>query len=625
MPVIRITEFDTWRPGYANALVTAYRAGTSTKASIFADEALTVAADNPQYLLDREVSGVLYGKFAVPLYTEQAYYLDVDSSDQTGIARPGLTTLDAQDASNAVVTPTGATRSRQIDDLLGQTIWAADDGAFGSAVATATNTTTLSTAIGRASANGGGRVRLPPGAAAVTTFSLPAGVILCGEGRGITTLQSQSAARVVTITGDKAGFEDMTLDGVALAAGSTGIYAKAIDETHFHNFEIKRFESGLHCKGGQRADWQDFYISNCGSGAKLHGDNGVGDGGSGDQFRHNRWNGGLVNLCTTVGVELKYVDKKCFHNSIHDVGFDTNTGTALKIYGARHTNLDGSWFNGNTVNMTVQDGDDASLSAENTVVGLKMKGGSFQGGTATFTGTCQDIEFTGVEINDVDFTLTNPTNNLLFRDCIEDSLVTIAGDGTKFTRSRSSNADLPASFVRTTDATATVTWKYPLASGQRVSLRAVVIGNKRNANEYGLYHIAQFAHRPVATLAYDGQTANFTAGDIITGGTSGATALAVADSDSGASGTLSLAEVSGTFQNNETITGAISGSALVNGTITQPDAALLGSITSLQTAVEITAGWDAVFSVNAGDVQVTVTGAASSTIDWTTAVQVVSS
>lgn len=73
------------------------------------------------------------------------------------------------------------------------------------------------------------------------------------------------------------------------------------------------------------------------------------------------------------------------------------------------------------------------------------------------------------------------------------------------------------------------------------------------------------------TLAFDGQTANFTAGRTVTGGTSGATATIIAVEDAGATGTLYLRSWSGVaFQDNETITDSLGGSATVNGTISSP-------------------------------------------------------
>nr|QGH72393.1 MAG: hypothetical protein [Podoviridae sp. ctka020] len=69
-------------------------------------------------------------------------------------------------------------------------------------------------------------------------------------------------------------------------------------------------------------------------------------------------------------------------------------------------------------------------------------------------------------------------------------------------------------------------------------------------------------------LAYTTQTANFTAGLKITGGLSGATAIILQDADSGATGTLTLGSISGTFQNGEIITDTSGGSATVNGVVT---------------------------------------------------------
>jgi len=75
--------------------------------------------------------------------------------------------------------------------------------------------------------------------------------------------------------------------------------------------------------------------------------------------------------------------------------------------------------------------------------------------------------------------------------------------------------------------------------------------------------------RLTQTLDYDAQSANFNVGSILTGGTSGATAIILEDSDGGTSGTLTLGNISGTFQNDETITddGGTPGSATADGTV----------------------------------------------------------
>lgn len=70
-----------------------------------------------------------------------------------------------------------------------------------------------------------------------------------------------------------------------------------------------------------------------------------------------------------------------------------------------------------------------------------------------------------------------------------------------------------------------------------------------------------------ADLNYDNQTGNFTVGETVTGQTSGATATIHYDKDDGTTGTLTLKNIQGTFQDNETITDPLGGSALVNGNI----------------------------------------------------------
>ena len=69
----------------------------------------------------------------------------------------------------------------------------------------------------------------------------------------------------------------------------------------------------------------------------------------------------------------------------------------------------------------------------------------------------------------------------------------------------------------------------------------------------------------LSELIYDAQTANFTPGLVLTGGTSGATAIIVLDIDNGTSGTLTIRKVSGAFINNETITDSSTGSATSDG------------------------------------------------------------
>ena len=71
----------------------------------------------------------------------------------------------------------------------------------------------------------------------------------------------------------------------------------------------------------------------------------------------------------------------------------------------------------------------------------------------------------------------------------------------------------------------------------------------------------------LSTLDYDAQTGNFTAGLILTGGTSLATAIIVIDDDNGTDGVLTIRNISGTFIDNEIITDSSTGSADSNGVI----------------------------------------------------------
>jgi len=82
-------------------------------------------------------------------------------------------------------------------------------------------------------------------------------------------------------------------------------------------------------------------------------------------------------------------------------------------------------------------------------------------------------------------------------------------------------------------------------------------------------------------IAFDAQTANYTVGLNITGGTSGATAVIVSVTDNGTTGTLRVKTVVGTFVDNEIITDSSTGSATSNiptGVETIP--AITGAVTS---------------------------------------------
>lgn len=89
----------------------------------------------------------------------------------------------------------------------------------------------------------------------------------------------------------------------------------------------------------------------------------------------------------------------------------------------------------------------------------------------------------------------------------------------------------------------------------------------------------------VSKIDYDAETGAFTAGETLTGGTSGATATIQRVYDNGTTGTLLLTGITGTFQDNETITDGSTGSATSDGTVSTVWAAVTGIDTSTISAI----------------------------------------
>ncbi len=613
MPAMRaFPEYEFLVPGAGSATVYAYLPGTTTLASLYEDEDLTVSAANPQTLTSTTIGDVVYGKLSAPVYVGVAIEIYV-AGTRSGVLRPPLTSLDEEDASAATVLPENGTEAHPLEEHLARVIYAHDYGDI--TTDPTTNTATINAAIGVVAARGGGDVWLQPGVIQVNQLTLPLAVRLVGYGRGVTTLQSQANGNVITLADSRAGLANLTLDGVNLVAGSVGVYSKGQDETRLSDVEIKRFETGMRFRGARRSDWSNLYIVNCVSGALLQGDTDPLGGADGDEFRDNQWLGGRVMQCTSIGVDLSFENTYCWHATFEDIGFEQNSGIALRINGARYTKLTSCWFENNTTNLSVLDDTDASLATQNTVIGFEMDGGNMNGGAVALRDTLADMRFDGVNFRDVDFAYTVPKNNVVFLNCTEDANCTITGVGTAQTRWRQT-AQGSSSGI-TTDGTVTTAWRSgEIPAGEVVFYEAIVLGNQRNGTNTGEYYIATSAKRPGFTLAYDNQTANFTVGATLTGATSGATARITADSDSGTTGTLTIRSIIGAFIDNEVITDSSGGAALANGTQAAVAATLLGAVTAMRTAREDVAGWDATFVANGGEVEVRVTGAASTTIDW---------
>ncbi|WP_417790281.1 glycosyl hydrolase family 28-related protein [Terasakiella pusilla] len=610
--VHRIREFEQWQPGYHGAVVRILKANTSSLAQVFKDEALTLPADNPQVLLSYKSDGLSYGKFAQPLYLSDAYTLDIEGGHQTGVQRPPLLSLNGENASSALVQANGGVELVALKDVIARVVYATDFGALGQT--TAVNTATLTSAIGAAAQKNGGVVVLPSGNYQFSQLNIPAGVILHGQGVNATVLRSQTNDKVITLSGKGGGLSNLTLDGVDLQAGSIGVYSKAIDETVFQDCLIKRFETGFYALGGRRSRRFNFSIEDCTRGAMLHGDSDASNGADGDEFRHNSWIGGQVSYCTDVGIDLSYEDQKCWLNSFEDIGFEDNAGTAFKVNGARWTDLKGCWWKGNTTNLDVADDDDTDSQTENTVIGLTIENGSIESGAINFKGHCQDIVFKKIGLFGVAIELTLPENPILLSNCVEDNEVTLTGDGSKLIRWRDINHGASAGV--TSDDAATKAWSVSLEPGQVGFFRAVVLANQKDGTNTAEYNMVVSAVRAGSELSYDSQVQDFTVGEILTGAVSGAQALITKDTDDGATGTLTLRNIIGEFENNEQITDPLGGDALANGTLVAKSVAIKGSENDLRADREDVAGLNATFVANGEEVELRVTGEAEKTYEW---------
>jgi len=139
-------------------------------------------------------------------------------------------------------------------------------------------------------------------------------------------------------------------------------------------------------------------------------------------------------------------------------------------------------------------------------------------------------------------------------------------------------------------ATSTITYDTQTAEftiGQQITgsisgAKATIL-DMEDTGTQGTLYIQSILPGPVTyALNFDTQTANFTVGQVATGVTSTAHGVIIRQVDAGTTGTLYLQTVVGTFTAGETITtpidtptaGTAAGSAKVNGTISVDDAGL---------------------------------------------------
>lgn len=622
MPAQRLIDFDTWRPGYGGATVTIYLAGTTAPAPVYTDEALSVAADNPQTLQNIVISNIAYGMWDAPLYVGVAVELNVNGTETGGVIRPPITDLVGEDISNASLWRDGeggeggATQTTPAL-VLQRTIYATDFGPLANNAAT--NALTLTTAINEASGLSGSDVMIPAGSYPFTSLNLPAGVILRGAGREATTLVSVTGNTVIDITGDAAGLRDLTLDGSTRVNNSIGVRSIGNNEVRFDNVLVKRFATGLHFKGAQRCQWSGLTIDSCTTGAKLHGDTDAGGGSDGGTFQFNRWIGGLVENCITLGVELSYEDALCGENLLVGVGFEGSVATALKVNGARYTSLIGCWMKDNAANLVLQDDGDTTPAARalNTVIGFNMLNGYIEDGSLSLTGYCSNIKFDQVFFKgtEVPVSLSSVQRNIAVVDCDESPVTFTGSDQKRWTRY--SSASVGQTFTITTDDSWTKVWSMPLEPGQVCFLEGKVAGTGQNTVDSGEFWKAVSAKRPGSTLDVTGVTTVWTVGDTLQGATSGVTALLVDTNITGTTGDITLILISGAFIDGETINGTTApGVGVANGTLTAHDAVLKGAVLDVRADRKDNVNWGCTFVASGPDIELQAVGDVDVVVRW---------
>ena len=610
----RVSEFDTWRPGYGGASVIIYKAGTTQPANCWANLQATIPAANPQTLLSKTLSGLDYGKFPAPVYVEGAYFLVINSTDETGVTRPSITSLVGENASLALVTPTGGSQARTLADLTAETVNVRHYGTLGTVPVT--NTASIAAAIGAISTKGGGTVRLPAGTFPVNSFSIPNNVILAGEARGSTILTCAATGNCVTIAGDDAGLSNITIDGISLIVNSVGVFAQARRRVVLDNVEIKRFATGLHCVGGRDHVYRRLRVMNCSKNVRLLGDMDVANGGLGDEFSGLDWLSGAVGESSHVGLEMTMDDAPVRHNTISQVDFSNNVATAVHLQGASWTVMRQCYWFGNAVNLLTADGIDA-LQADKDIVSLHIEGGQIIDGRCTFNGLCQDFVIGSAELSDVEFNMSVPRAPVLLRDCVESSN-TIVGETAMLARWRT--ADRGLILGQTGNATGQPVWRYKLGPGDVVHVDVKAAAEQTNGEKAIVWHYSAGARCSHATLTFDNVTTAFTVGRAIKGQTSGATAV-IAALPSGT--TALIGDLRGTFLDDEQIKEtAGSGQAQVNGALALGAVALLGTPVLVYHGYTGVHPWSVGIETAAQEIVVSVFGEAATNISWVVQVNV---
>lgn len=621
--------FDTWRPLYGGASVLVVRADTNEHAPLYSDPLLTTEIDNPQVLLSFVgEDGVSYGKWAQPVYTYVAFRLTINETDPTGIYRPPLYAIQGVDVSRAIAATRRGGRLRTVEDLLDGAIYAENFGSLAEANGAEANGAVLEAAIGAAAAQGAGEVILPAGRVISTPLTLPLGVVLRGQGMAATTLTITFGAAAITLGGDGAGFRDLALDGINLATGSVGVQGVGVVSAIFEHVIVKRFDIGVRFRGLTACAWDTLYVTNCVVGMDLRGDTDAAGTALGGVVRGVSWTGGGISLCTTAGLKLTFFDALVENVALRGVDIIDNLGDGVLMNGARNVSIEGASriraAEGQRA-VKIQDDTNLALRSLNTTDHITFRQTICDGGTWLFNGTCAAVVLERCDLRAVSLDLSVPDEVIVLDNCIEDADVTLTGDTTKLMRAFVSD-DLQV-VGNTSDAVPTVAWSHSLEPGEMGFYEAAVLGQQQDGVAWGIFMLAVGVARAGAELDFNLQTDNFTAGSVVTGATSGATARISAVTQAAGSGTLTLGDIEGTFINGEVLTDADGGYARADGTITTVDAALDGGgSTDIRTQrLSGTAAYDAYFDASGAKVRLMVVGDTGQAVQWTARVRALAS
>lgn len=608
-----ITDFELWQPGYANAVVTYYVGASDTLADLYYDEAETEPAPNPVTLASWEDDCCnSYGRFSQPIYIDAvSYSRSVNGLTAGGVHRPGISTLSQADASLATVRVPGSSYDRALGEAVGVVVHVDFYGQLVAAEAAA-NAALLTTCIGVAAGRGGGVVVVPAGTWDFTELSIPAKVMLAGAGKDVTTLRSTTADTVIELAGDDAGLLDITLDGIALNPDSIGIetrgYALRLDHA-----KVKRFDIGILAEASARALLREADIDNCDTGIQWFAKDEDAMPATG-----LRWFGGSLANTTTTGLHLKAFRETsgCLRTDISGVRFHDNFGDAVVCEGAQFTALESCDFNNNLRHIDVMDNDAVTPVIESN--SFRVFNSTFATGEVRVTQRAQDILFRACRFTLHTWKIVNPINALLLEGCIEDATVAVDGDTTRIQRRRI--FDEGGTTVITTSSGNTVIWQAYLEPGQVGMITAKVACVGASTTHSGAFIVTGRTVRPGASLLFSNRTVAFTNGQIVRGQTSGATGR-IQNATNATSGTLTLRQVIGTFQDLEMLVADLGGSAQANGVVSLP------SVTVANIAAEFigrtTDSLSVTLTASASEVQVVVNGITNETVEWSADVELV--